>query len=101
MHSNTIIARLEAMAPDMATAADRAVIEAAAEALYQAHNVTRPRGRQLANLLDVALPHLERIAAREKREEEGKVLRCITRQKRAEAAKAALAASEAVFGFEP
>ena len=101
MHINTIIARLEAMAPDMATAADRAVIEAAAEALHQAHNVTRPLGRQLANLLDVAVPYLDRQAEREKLQEQGKVMRQITCQSRAEAAKKALVKAENVFGFEP
>ena len=101
MHINTIIARLEAMAPDMATAADRAVIEEAAEALYQAQNVARPLGRVLANILDVALPYLDRQAKEEKLWEQGKVMRQITCQSRAEAAKKALVKAESVFGFEP
>ena len=58
MHVNTIIARLDAMAHDAMRPDDRKVVEAAAEALYQAHNSTLPQialsatRKKLAEVLD-------------------------------------------------
>ena len=51
-------------------------------------------------LLDAAQDALDAAAAREKKREAGKRLRCITDQKRAEATRAHVAYLKAEFGLE-
>jgi hypothetical protein len=99
-HINTTIDRLIRIKDSMTNRADRDAINDACEALSRAHNVARPLGLKLAVLLDAALPYLDKAAEREAAQEAGKVMRQITCQSRAKAAKDALAKSADVFGFD-
>ena len=58
-----------------------------------------PLGFELAKLLDAAEPLLTAAAARERRAEAGKALRCITHQSRAKVAQEAVKRSQGVFGY--
>jgi len=55
--------------------------------------------RRLSFALDAALPHLERAAERERREQAGNALRNVTKQQRAEMAKTAVAEAFALLGI--
>lgn len=57
--------------------------------------------RCLAYGLDACLDHLNAAAAREKRREEGKALRSVTEQQRAEMASKAVAEAFGLLGLEP
>lgn len=55
--------------------------------------------RRLAVVLDVALPHLTAQADRERLRQEGKALREVTAQRRAEAAQAAVREASDLLGL--
>lgn len=56
--------------------------------------------RRLAFGLDAALPHLARDAQRERRDEEGKALRSVTKQQRYDMAAEAVGEAFALLGLE-
>ena len=100
-HINTTIDRLIRIKDGLTHRADRDAINEACAALSQAHNVARPLGLELANILDAAQPYLDKAAEREATKEAGKPMRQITCQSRAKAAKAAVGKAVDVFGFAP
>jgi hypothetical protein len=98
MHSQTIIDHLTVIKEGL-TAHDRYVIEEACEAIKKAQQA-EPLGRKLAGLLDVAIPFFEKEAAKEKRQEAGKTLRCCTWQSRTQAAQEHLNQAKTVFNYD-
>ena len=98
MHSQTIIDHLTVIKEGL-TSHDKHVIEEACEAIKKGQQA-EPLGRKLAGLLDVAIPFFEKEAAKEKRQEAGKTLRCVTWQGRTKAAQEYLNQAKNVFNYD-
>ena len=98
MHSQTIIDHLTVIKEGL-TAHDKHVIEEACDTLKKAQQA-EPLGRKLAGLLDVAISFFEKEAAKEKRQEAGKTLRCVTWQSRTKAAQESPNQAKTVFNYD-
>jgi len=100
MNTNQLIDRLIFIKDGLANQSGRDAINDAVALINAAQHEQRPLGRQLAGILDAALPLIDAEAKREESRERGKVMRCITWKGRAAGAREASAKAEASFGYD-
>lgn len=100
-HPTTLMTNLRRIAANPDRTRDREILIAAADYIEQAHNAAQPLGRQLATILDAALPLLQAEAHREARREADRSMREISWKLRHEAAVKAVVRAETLFGYQP
>ena len=100
MTTNELIERLGDIKREIPSYLDRDTINEAC-ALLADHAKMRPLFRKLIGMLDAALPLLDKAAEKERKAQAGQILRAITHQVRARAAREAVADAMGLIGYLP